>query len=214
MKYPRTKTWILTLLYLFLASVGLLSGQDSFTGSFTEPITAQGDVLIFGGRVLDRQGEPVPNARIEIWQTDRNGIYYHPGDAGTDRRDKGFQFYGSDVTDQEGRYAFRTIVPGEYGRRPRHTHVLIQNGSREVLVSQIYFAVEGESIKARGNNPNLRMSLTPLENNPVASYQGTFDFVLRMGPKGELRPTDSQSKGPYYPIAKVSEYDNDLAAVP
>jgi hypothetical protein len=191
-----------------------LSGQDSFTGSFTEPITAQGDVLIFGGRVLDRQGEPVPNARIEIWQTDRNGIYYHPGDAGTDRRDKGFQFYGSDVTDQEGRYAFRTIVPGEYGRRPQ-THPCLDTkrlpgspGLSDLLCGR------GRKHKSPGEQPQSTDEPHPLGKHPVASYQGTFDFVLRMGPKGELRPTDSQSKGPYYPIAKVSEYDNDLAAVP
>lgn len=104
------------------------------------PEAAAGQVIEFGGRVLSLSGEPLAGAVVEIWQTDLNGVYMHPGDAGTNNRDLNFQFYGESVADEQGVYSFRTIVPGLYEPRPRHIHFKIKLDGRELLTSQLYFA--------------------------------------------------------------------------
>src|SRR6476660_3353905 len=63
---------------------------------------AVGQVTHVSGRVLDKRGEPVKGAMLEIWQCDANGIYNHPGDDGLRRRDAAFQGYGRTTVDGEG----------------------------------------------------------------------------------------------------------------
>lgn len=63
------------------------------------------------GRVLDGAGQPVPDALVEIWQTDTRGNV--PRVAGSLRRD-GWTFtgFGRSATDNEGQYSFSTLAPG------------------------------------------------------------------------------------------------------
>ena len=103
-----------------------------------------GSVLEFGGSLYDAAGMPVPAAVIEIWQTDDNGIYLHPGDRGQARRDVNFQSYGESVTAEDGSYSFRTIMPGVYSTRPRHIHVKVRLEGRELLTTQFYFDNDAE----------------------------------------------------------------------
>ena len=91
------------------------------------------------GRVLDAQGNPVAGARVEIWQCDANGRYLHTGDRQTTPRDPGFQGFGHVVTESDGAYAFRTIVPVAYPGRTPHVHVKVRHGGAE-LTTQFYLA--------------------------------------------------------------------------
>ena len=99
-----------------------------------------GDIIEFTGSLYDATGRPVAGAIIEIWQTDSNGIYLHPGDPSTARRDMNFQFYGESPTGVDGSYNFRTILPGQYEPRPRHIHVKVKLNGEELLTTQFYFA--------------------------------------------------------------------------
>ena len=99
-----------------------------------------GEILVFEGTVYDGAGLPVPGAVVEIWQTDDNGIYMHPGDSNSSRRDVNFQSYGESDTGPDGRYRFRTIMPGDYNPRPRHIHVKVRMDGRELLTTQFYFS--------------------------------------------------------------------------
>ena len=99
-----------------------------------------GEILVFEGTVYDGAGMPVPGAVVEIWQTDDNGIYMHPGDSKSSRRDVNFQSYGESETGPDGRYSFRTIMPGDYNPRPRHIHVKVRMAGRELLTTQFYFS--------------------------------------------------------------------------
>jgi len=63
------------------------------------------------GRVLDGQGEPVPDALIELWQADAAGRYCHPRDLWPPTRG-GFTGFGRATTDGGGAYAFETLKPG------------------------------------------------------------------------------------------------------
>ncbi len=69
------------------------------------------DAVQLSGRVLDGADAPVPDALVEIWQTDASGRVVQ--DAGSLHRD-GFTFtgFGRAATDNTGTYRFTTIRPG------------------------------------------------------------------------------------------------------
>ena len=64
------------------------------------------------GFVLTRGCKPVSNALLDLWQADAKGDYDNSG----------FRLRGHVRADAEGRYRFRTIVPGAYEGRTRHFH--------------------------------------------------------------------------------------------
>jgi protocatechuate 3,4-dioxygenase, beta subunit len=101
---------------------------------------AQGEVLVINGTVTDPEGKPIAGARVEIWQTDHKGIYLHPRDPGTAKRDQAFQSYGEAVAGDTGTVSFRTIMPGAYAGRPRHLHVKVTPPGGKTLTTQLYFA--------------------------------------------------------------------------
>jgi protocatechuate 3,4-dioxygenase, alpha subunit len=63
------------------------------------------------GVVTDGAGAPVPDALLEIWQADADGVV--PTATGSLRRD-GWTFtgWGRAGTDEDGRYSFTTVKPG------------------------------------------------------------------------------------------------------
>lgn len=145
-----------------------------------------GDILEFGGRLFDASGVPVAGAVVEIWQTDNNGVYLHPDDPGTSRRDPHFQFYGESVTADDGSYRFRTIVPGHYRPRPRHIHVKITMNGRELLTTQFYFAddpyLASDSVIARATADQRALYMHPDEGTGTdlsPARIGKRDIVLR-----------------------------------
>jgi protocatechuate 3,4-dioxygenase beta subunit len=77
---------------------------------------AAGQVIHVFGRVLNAQGEPVPSARIEVWQANTHGRYTHPSDRNPAPLDPNFEGFTTLVTDAEGRYRFKTIKPGAIPR--------------------------------------------------------------------------------------------------
>lgn len=198
--------------------VTALSPQERVLAAFPDPPQiARGDVLLLYGIVMDRAGHSVSDVAVEIWQTDANGIYDHPRAPSTAQRDQAFQFFGTAITDEQGFYMFRTIVPGRYPPRPRHIHVKVKREGQELLTTQFYFAtdrdeVERESIfrSAGGNGDLLYVELVAAADawgRPV--LLGKRDMVLGLG-SGAHRLTPPQAEGPYYPVADVSRYDNDL----
>lgn len=109
-----------------------------------EPI---GERIVVTGRVLDRWGQPVRQALLEIWQANAAGRYIHKKDLHDAPLDPNFTGTGRCVTDDNGRYAFTTIRPGAYpwqnhanAWRPPHIHFSIFGRSfSQRLVTQMYF---------------------------------------------------------------------------
>ena len=141
---------------------------------------AGGRIIHLTGRVLDRDGSPVAGARVEIWQCDVNGRYLHTGDRQAAPRDAAFQGFGHDITDDQGRYRFRTIRPVPYPGRAPHIHVKVLAGGEE-LTTQFY--IDGDPGNARDFLYNrlsavdrraLAMVLPEGEEEPTA----TVDIVL------------------------------------
>lgn len=67
--------------------------------------------VTLGGGVYDGHGNPVPDAILELWQTDADGhVAHQPGSL---RRDgHTFTGWGRASTDRTGHYRFTTITPG------------------------------------------------------------------------------------------------------
>jgi catechol 1,2-dioxygenase len=105
---------------------------------FREMIIPEGNTappLIIEGEVFSNCDTSLKDAIVEIWNADEEGGY--------DLSDS-FIFRGSSKTGSDGRYKFRTIIPGRYLNgstyRPSHLHFRITAPGHEELVSQVYFA--------------------------------------------------------------------------
>src|SRR5258708_6268802 len=107
------------------------------------PGRAEGQVLNVMGRVLNLAGEPVRNARVEVWQANAHGRYTHPSDPNPAPLDPNFEGSAVLTTDTDGRYRFKTIKPAAYPAgptliRPAHIHFQV-SGREDRLVTQLYF---------------------------------------------------------------------------
>lgn len=106
---------------------------------------AKGDIVDVSGTILDEEDKPIEGALVEIWQADAQGRYNHAGDPQTHLiPDPNFQFFGKMVTQSDGRYQFRTIVPGKYpiggGQvRTPHIHYRVVRRTYRELITQLYF---------------------------------------------------------------------------
>ena len=101
---------------------------------------AGGNILHLGGTVLGVDGDAIAAARVEIWQCDAKGIYFHTGDRRFASRDVDFQGFGHAKSDASGRFIFRTIVPVPYPGRTPHIHLRVILGGEVKLTTQFYRA--------------------------------------------------------------------------
>jgi protocatechuate 3,4-dioxygenase beta subunit len=127
------------------------SADRDLIGNFG-PGEAIGERIVVHGRVNDANGAPIPGALLEVWQANAGGRYRHAGDAYRAPLDPNFGGSGWCTTDAEGRYWFRTILPGPYpwrndgsNWRPAHIHFSIFGRAfAQRLVTQMYF--EGDPL--------------------------------------------------------------------
>lgn len=108
---------------------------------------AIGRVIEIAGQVLDTQGNPIEDARVELWQANAAGRYSHPRDANPAPLDLDFQGWAIVPSGREGGFRFKTVFPGAYPAapdwtRPPHIHFLIKKTGFVELVTQMYFPGE------------------------------------------------------------------------
>lgn len=107
-----------------------------------------GEQITIEGRMLDSDGDPVPDGMIELWQANAHGKYAHPDDAQDKPTEAGFNGFGRIPTDDEGRFRFTTIkpgsVPGPDGKMqaPHIAVSVFARGLLRRLVTRIYFPDE------------------------------------------------------------------------
>ena len=111
-----------------------------------------------GGRVTDGAGEPVPDALVETWQADPAGRFA-PGGPGVRGPPgwspgfptAGFRGFGRCPTDAQGRWAIRTVKPGQLptadgGLEAPHVDVSVfARGLLNRVVTRVYFPDEAEA---------------------------------------------------------------------
>ncbi len=104
---------------------------------------AIGTIANVGGRVLDKDGQPLKGALVELWQADDAGCYIHSnGEQRGKTRDAHFQGYGKFETAGDGAWKFRTIKPGLYTGRTRHFHFGVTLPGQRRFATQLMFAGE------------------------------------------------------------------------
>lgn len=126
------------------------AGSEDLTSFQGQP--ARGQHIVLTGRVFEAGDRPILNAIVEIWQPDSNGIFRHPLDPRFREADPGFFGWGRARTDQEGRYSFRTVLPGASSSAgiPRCPHLnlmLLAIGLTRRLVTTVFFAESADSVR-------------------------------------------------------------------
>jgi len=151
---------------------------------------ARGIPCLVRGTVRGIDGKPVANARMDVWQSDEDGLYdvQHPEIGHAQAR-------GIVHSDSEGRYHFRSILAVPYaiphdgpvgdlleatGRhpwRPAHLHFLIEAQGYETLIMHVFRSDDRylDSDAVFGVRQSLIADWKPHSDG---SYLVEYDFVL------------------------------------
>ncbi|WP_201596080.1 catechol 1,2-dioxygenase [Psychrobacter fulvigenes] len=110
----------------------------------------EGTVLFMQGTVYGEDGNPIPNAKVEVWHANSLGNYSF-----FDESQSEFNLRRTIITDENGNYGFRSIVPlgysvppegmtqkvlsalGRHGHRPAHVHFFASADGHRKLTTQI-----------------------------------------------------------------------------
>jgi protocatechuate 3,4-dioxygenase beta subunit len=143
---------------------GQTETQASMMGPFwrdDQPLSASGDTLVRSptpgpallvqASIADAEGRPVAGAEVDIWHSSPEGLYENQ-----DPEQAEMNLRGRFVTDEAGRFHFRSVKPagypipidgpvGELVRatrrhhyRPAHLHFMIYKPGFKTMISQIY----------------------------------------------------------------------------
>ena len=109
----------------------------------------RGMPLAVAGRVITVNGEVVPEARVEIWQADDDGLYDL----------EGFKYRATLSPGAAGAYRFESVMPGHYPARvARHVHYFVTAPGYKTLTTQLYFATD----EVFEGNPDRHYTKDPL----------------------------------------------------
>ncbi len=128
-----------------------------------------GALLVLSGVVRGVGCGLIPGAMLDVWHANQFGHYDHSG----------FSLRGRLLTDDAGRYALTTIVPGRYrseGRvRPAHIHVKVAAPGHRVLTTQVYF--RGDPYAS--GDPRFRADrAVELVDDGHGGKRAEFDFTI------------------------------------
>lgn len=149
-----------------------------------------GDPTLVTGRVTDIDGDPLAGANLDIWQADADGRYssFMPGPPDGNLR-------GQVVATDDGRYEFRTIIPGPYtipldgptGKmtaaagwspwRPAHIHLIVSADRFEPLVTQLFIDTSEHLHNDVASAVKDELIVHP-ERAGDGGYRIDYDFVL------------------------------------
>ncbi|TFV63932.1 catechol 1,2-dioxygenase [Geodermatophilus sp. DF01-2] len=155
-----------------------IPGSPEFRSEATLPMRdgEQGTPFVFQGTVTDLDGNPLEDARVELWHADDDGYYsqFAPGIPEWNLR-------GTILTGPDGRFAFHTIKPAPYqiptdgscgaliaaagwhAWRPAHLHLKVSAPGKQLVTTQLYFE-GGEHVEddvAQAVKPQLILRPTP-----------------------------------------------------
>jgi hydroxyquinol 1,2-dioxygenase len=178
-----------------------VKGSPHFTNGDDIANGAPGEPCFMQGRVLSVSGEPIPNARIEVWQADDEGCYDVQYDDLDEARGRGHLY-----SDDEGRYCFWSVRPEAYPipddgpvgellgaanrspMRPAHVHFMIEASGYETLITHVFadgdehlhsdavFGVKSSLItRFERHEPGAAPDGTEMD---VPFYTMGYDFVL------------------------------------
>lgn len=144
-------------------------GEHKVTAHGTDisPNNLTGEKMFVQSRVTDLNGKPLANVPVDVWHADDDGFY--------DSQKPNYDEVGASararfITDSDGRFFFRTILPCSYPiptdgpvgemimqtkrhpMRPAHIHFIVSAPGKNPIVSQLYDAsckyIDNDSIFA------------------------------------------------------------------
>jgi protocatechuate 3,4-dioxygenase alpha subunit len=127
-------------------TLGLLDGSP-----VSSSIVSRDDprAIVVRGRLLDGNGDPVPDGMIEFWQANEAGRYAHPADTREDvPLEDGFWGFGRSGTVSDGWYEIVTLKPGQVPApdgRLQAPHIVVgifARGLLKRLATRLYFPDE------------------------------------------------------------------------
>jgi protocatechuate 3,4-dioxygenase alpha subunit len=135
-------------------------------------------------RVFDGDGAPVPDALIELWQADADGVYVRPQALEDVLTPTGFCGFGRLPTGPDGACVFETIRPGaerDAQGRAQAAHInvcLLARGLLRQIYTRIYFAGDPDLAS------DVVLALVPEGRRPTLLAQaggpGEWAFDLRL----------------------------------
>ncbi|MDL5204891.1 protocatechuate 3,4-dioxygenase subunit alpha [Streptomyces sp. ALI-76-A] len=152
------------------------------------------DTIAVHGRVYDGEGEPLPDAFVELWGPDPDGNL--PAVDGSMRRDpasggflgrNGVEFtgWGRMETDASGHWSARTLRPGARGHSAPYLSVCVfARGLLVHLFTRIYLPGDEAALAA---DPLLARLDAARRDTLIAVAQGngTYRFDIRLQGEGE-----------------------------
>ena len=138
----------------------------------------------FHGTVTDGAGDPIPDALIEIWQADSDGVI--PRELGSFHRD-GYTFtgFGRDETTLAGDYSFTTVRPGAVGTgAPFILVTIFARGLLHHLFTRAYFP---EDIAAHQTDTVLNAVAADRRPTLISARDAadSYRFDIRLQGEGE-----------------------------
>jgi len=179
-----------------------------------------GPELFVNAYVKDRDGKPVVDAEIDVWQSSTEGLYENQDPTQAD-----MNLRGKFRTDAEGRISFRSIKPagypipitgpvgdvlraqGRHNMRPAHMHFLIFKPGFKTHISQVYLPDDPniETDVQFGVTKRLLGDYVRHENEPAPApgvkepwYSLDYTFIMEPG-------TAKLPRAPIQDKAKSSE---------
>ena len=162
----------------------------------------RGEPVVVMGRVLSTDGSPIPNALLDVWETDENGLYEQQ-----DPEQPDMNLRGKFRSDREGRYCFVGIKPVSYsipddgpvgqllralGRhpfRPAHIHLLISADGFVPVTTHLFVKGDAylDSDAVFGTKDSLVVDFMRHDSAeeaaryhiPVPYYKVEYDFILK-----------------------------------
>ena len=182
--------------------------QDSPQRKLGESIASDpksSEICIYG-RVTDVAGNGIPNASVQIWQTDDEGVY------DLQRNDPSvMDLRGWYHADSEGRYYLRTVRPlgylipldgpvgdmiraqGRHGFRPAHIHFLIGAPGHRELVTALYMRTDDHIDSDTVFGVTESLVTETVKKDPASPFPDLpsirFDFAL-----GKATATDESGR--------------------
>lgn len=121
------------------SNIGLFPNTNNLRRKPGSPFLAKGEPLNIEGTITDLMDIPIEGMRVKIWHTNHMGYYnYFADQSNPNEYDPDFLGSGMCVTNNIGYFSFLTIVPGRYGKRAPHIHILCEHSGYESLETEIF----------------------------------------------------------------------------
>jgi protocatechuate 3,4-dioxygenase beta subunit len=146
---------------------------DPFDNSITEGLPLMLGITV--SQSVDGVVSPLPNAYVDIWQANADGVYSDEAVQGTTGRKylRGYQ-----VTDAHGNVHFLTIYPGWYRGRTAHIHcrVRLYSGTTATYSFETQFFFD-EAITDRVYNSVAPYTTRAAQRDTTNAADGIYNLV-------------------------------------